>query len=214
MSKRACIFVRVSSTNDRQDYNRQIEDLKAYCERQDLQIVHTISEKISGAKKNEDREGIKELRKLASKRSFEVLAISEVSRLGRSPYQIQQIIEELSELRISIHIESLGLKTIDDNGNRSPMVEFMLSILMQLARMEREFLIQRVKSGLNHAKLVKGKTLGRPQGSTMDQQDFLKKYKNLSADLQNGLSVRKAAKIHEVSLNTVLKVRKAINLAA
>ncbi len=89
----------------------------------------------------------------------------------------------------------------------------MLSIFMQLARMEREFLIQRVKSGLNHAK-AKGKILGRPQGSTMDQHIFLKKYKNLSADLQNGLSVRKAAKIHGVSLNTVLKVRKALNLAA
>jgi DNA invertase Pin-like site-specific DNA recombinase len=93
------------------------------------------------------------------------------------------------------------------------MVEFMLSILMQLARMEREFLIQRVKSGLNHAKSL-GKTLGRPKNSTIDDQAFLKKYKNLSADLQNGLSVRKAVKIHEVSLNTVLKVRKALNLAA
>ncbi|HEX3019569.1 MAG TPA: hypothetical protein VHP36_04675 [Chitinispirillaceae bacterium] len=48
----------------------------------------------------------------------------------------------------------------------------------------------------------------------MDQQDFLKKYKNLSSDLKNGLSIRKAAKIHEVSLNTVLKVRKVMNLAA
>ena len=213
MSRKACIFVRVSSTNDRQDYNRQIEDLKVYCERQGLTIVHTISEKISGAKKNEDRSGIKELRKLARKGSFDILVVSEISRLGRNPYQIQQVIEELSESGISIHIESLGLKTIDDNGNRSPMVEFMLSILMQLARMEREFLIQRVKSGLNHAK-SKGKILGRPKNSTIDQKVFLKKYKNLSADLQNGLSVRKAAKIHEVSLNTVLKVRKALNLAA
>ena len=84
---------------------------------------------------------------------------------------------------------------------------------MQLARMERKFLVQRVKSGLNHAK-SKGKILGRPHGSTIDQQDFLKKYKSLSADLKNGLSVRKAAKIHEASLNTVLKVRKALNLAA
>jgi hypothetical protein len=40
-----------------------------------------------------------------------------------------------------------------------------------------------VKSGLNHAK-AKGKVIGRPQGSTMDDQAFLKKYKNLSADLQ------------------------------
>ena len=213
MSKRACIFVRVSSTNDRQNCNRQTEDLQVYCGRQGLEIVHTISEKISGAKKNEEREGIKKLRNLAGKKAFDVLVVSEISRLGRNPYQIQQIIEELSEAGISIHIESLGLKTLDENGNRSPMVEFMLSILMQLARMEREFLIQRVKSGLNHAKSL-GKTLGRPKNSTMDDQAFLKKYKNLSADLKNGLSIRKAAKIHEVSLNTVLKVRKVMNLAA
>ncbi len=211
--KKACLFVRVSSVNDRQDYQRQIDDLKSYCEKQDLQIVHTIAEKISGEKKNDVRTGIKELRNLAAKKAFDVLLISEVSRLGRNPYQIQQVIEELSEAGISIHIESLGLKTLDENGNRSPMVEFMLSILMQLARMEREFLIQRVKSGLNHVK-TKGKTLGRPKNSTMDDQAFLKKYKNLSADLKNGISIRKAAKIHEVSLNTVLKVRKVMNLAA
>ncbi|MBN1604796.1 MAG: hypothetical protein JW915_24515 [Chitinispirillaceae bacterium] len=59
-----------------------------------------------------------------------------------------------------------------------------------------------------------GKTLGRPKNSTMGDQAFLKKYKNRSVDLKNGISIRKAAKIHEVSLNTVLKVRKMMNLAA
>jgi transposase len=48
----------------------------------------------------------------------------------------------------------------------------------------------------------------------LEDQVFLKKYKNLSLDLKNGISIRKAAKIHEVSLNTVLKVRKVMNLAA
>ena len=62
--------------------------------------------------------------------------------------------------------ESPAIKKNVENGNRSPMVEFMLSIFMQLARMEREFLIQRVKSGLNHAKSL-GKTLGRPKNSTI-----------------------------------------------
>jgi len=67
----------------------------------------------------------------------------------------------------------LLIRTIGDNGIRSPMVELMLSILMQLARMEREFLIQRGKSGLNYVK-AKGKVIGRPKGSSMGQQDICK----------------------------------------
>ena len=55
------------------------------------------------------------------------------------------------------------------------MVEFMLSVLGAISK-------EWVKSGLNHAK-AKGKVLGRPKNSIMDQQDFLKKYKTLSADL-------------------------------
>jgi DNA invertase Pin-like site-specific DNA recombinase len=141
------------------------------------------------------------------------LVVSEISRLGRNPFQIQQIIEELAEMGISIHIESLGLKTIDENGTRSPLVEFMLAILVQLSRMEREFLIQRVKSGLTRAKSI-GKTLGRPQGSIINNESLLKKYKPLSVDLMKGLSVRKAAKIHDCSLNTVLKVKKVLQLKA
>lgn len=49
--KKACFFVRVSSVSDRQDYQRQIDDLKSYCEKQNLQIAHTITEKISGTKR-------------------------------------------------------------------------------------------------------------------------------------------------------------------
>jgi DNA invertase Pin-like site-specific DNA recombinase len=211
MAKRACLFVRVSSKDDRQDYQRQIDDLKKYCERQGLEIIKIIAEKISGAKKNDEREGIKELRTIAGKNFFDVLVVSEISRLGRNPFQIQQVIEELSIKGISIHVESLGLKTIDENDNRSPLVDFMLAILMQLSRIEREFLIQRVKSGLTRARAI-GKTLGRPQGSILDEKSLLKKYKPLSADLINGLSVRKAAKIHDCSLNTVLKVKKALLL--
>jgi hypothetical protein len=61
----------------------------------------------------------------------------------------------------------------------------------------RNYFSVQTKSGLNHAKSM-GKVLGRPKNSVIDQQIFLKKYKNLSADLMNGLSCRKAAKVYEV----------------
>lgn len=51
MRTKAVIYARVSSTNDRQDTSRQIEDLKRYAELQNIEIVKIYEEHISGAKK-------------------------------------------------------------------------------------------------------------------------------------------------------------------
>ncbi len=210
--KRAVIFVRVSSKDDRQDYQRQIDDLKSYCENKSLEVVKVISEKISGAKKNELRPGIQKLLKLTEENAYDALVISEVSRLGRSPFEVQKMIEELSEKGISVHIQTLNLVTLDDDGNRSAMVDFMLAILMQFAKIERETLITRVRSGLERAKR-QGKTLGRPKGSSEKDDKFLKKYRPVKDDIEAGLSIRKISKIHDISVNTVLKVKGLLKAA-
>lgn len=53
--KTAVIYARVSSSNDRQDTSRQIEDLKKYAISQDIEIVNIFQEHISGAKRIEER---------------------------------------------------------------------------------------------------------------------------------------------------------------
>ena len=53
--KTAVIYARVSSSNDRQDTSRQIEDLKKYAISQDIEIVNIFQEHISGAKKTDFR---------------------------------------------------------------------------------------------------------------------------------------------------------------
>ena len=57
--KTAVIYARVSSSNDRQDTSRQIEDLKKYAISQDIEIVNIFQEHISGAKKIEEKINIK-----------------------------------------------------------------------------------------------------------------------------------------------------------
>ena len=54
--KTAVIYARVSSSNDRQDTSRQIEDLKKYAISQDIEIVNIFQEHISGAKRIEERQ--------------------------------------------------------------------------------------------------------------------------------------------------------------
>jgi len=85
----------------------------------------------------------------------------------------------------------------------------IIGILSQFSKMEREHLIQRVRSGLSNAR-KNGKELGRPKGSTLDNRSLLKKYHKVAADLKAKISMRKISKIHEVSLVTILKVKKAL----
>ena len=61
--QQAVIFVRVSKKE--QDYQRQVEDLRAVAQQQGIQVVAEIAEKISGAKRNQDREGIQQLLELS-----------------------------------------------------------------------------------------------------------------------------------------------------
>ena len=52
--KKAVIYARVSSQNDRQDTTRQIKDLEKYAIGLDVKIEKIYEEHISGAKKNEE----------------------------------------------------------------------------------------------------------------------------------------------------------------
>jgi DNA invertase Pin-like site-specific DNA recombinase len=212
MNTKAALFVRVSSTNDRQDYNRQIDDLRKYCEISGFEVSCIIAEKISGAKKTDERIGLLELMEKAKKGEFDIVAVSELSRLGRNAFEIQKLIEEFSALKISIHIESLNIQTLDNKGQRSAMSNLMIAILSQFAQIERETLITRVKSGLQRARIL-GKKLGRPKGAT-DDRDILLKYKPVVQDIKNNISIRKIAKIHNISQNTILKVKRAMANAA
>ena len=73
-----------------------MEDLRAVAQSQAVQVVAEISEKISGAKRNQDREGIQQLLALSRRGAIQKVLVSEVSRLGRSTVEVLQIVDELT----------------------------------------------------------------------------------------------------------------------
>ena len=85
--KTAVIYARVSSSNDRQDTSRQIEDLKKYAISQDIEIVNIFQEHISGAKRIEERQILGECLEYCKRESVNILLLSELSRLGRVHYR-------------------------------------------------------------------------------------------------------------------------------
>lgn len=85
----------------------------------------------------------------------------------------------------------------------------LFHILSEFAYMEKEVLIERINSGLDEAKR-KGKKLGRKSGSTENKDAFLKKYSKLIPDIKAGISLQKCMKIHDVSKNTIIKLKKML----
>jgi DNA invertase Pin-like site-specific DNA recombinase len=195
--------VRVSKKE--QDYQRQVEDLRAVAQRQAVQVVAEIAEKISGAKRNQEREGIQQLLALSRRGAIQKVLVSEVSRLGRSTVEVLQIIEELTQLGVSIYIQNFGIETLK-NGKRNPVAQFMFTLLAEFARLERETLRERILSGMDEARR-QGVTIGRPVGATEEKAVFLKKYAAVARQLRAGQSVRNTAKLCDVAINTARKVK-------
>lgn len=203
------IFTRVSSKA--QDYQRQISDLTAYAEKQGYLIVEIISEKISATKKkNDERQGVARLLELARSKQISKVLATEVSRIGRRPSEILKLIEELTELKVSLYIGNYGLETLLPSGKSNPAASLIVMVLADVARMETETLSERIVSGQQEAKR-KGKKLGRKEGTTKSNEKILKEYSRVVKDLQEGISVRKVSRIHDISTSTTQRIKAAMS---
>ena len=90
-----------------------MEDLRALAKTLNLEIVAEITEKISGVKDNQERDGgVQELLRLAQKGIIQKVLVQEVSRLGRSTVEVLKVLEELTSLHVSVYVQNFGLETL------------------------------------------------------------------------------------------------------
>ena len=90
-----------------------MEDLRALAKTLNLEIVAEITEKISGVKDNQERDGgVQELLRLAQKGIIQKALVQEVSRLGRSTVEVLKVLEELTSLHVSVYVQNFGLETL------------------------------------------------------------------------------------------------------
>ena len=71
------------STNA-QDYSRQENELTAYCHQAGWTIEKIFANKVSGAKKNEERQEILDMIEFVETHSVDRVCVLEISRLGRN----------------------------------------------------------------------------------------------------------------------------------
>jgi len=203
---RAVIYARVSSMGDRQSTERQVADLKRYAATSGMEVVAVYEEKASGAKK--DREKLAECVAFLEGGGAEHLLVTELSRLGRSLRHVLEVVDNLTKRGVNICFHSQGLNTIVD-GKPDPTVKAMVSMFGTFAELERTMIVDRLQSGREIAK-VKGKRMGRPDGTGMTKEELLAKYPLAVKRLKAGRTIREVAGECGLSTKTVQKIKNAL----
>ena len=208
---RVTLLVRVST--NRQDYDRQISELTLHCQSMNWDIVGIFANKVSGAKKNEEREEIIELLKFIEHNDIDKVCVLEISRLGRNTLEALKVIELLNEKGICLYIKNYNLETIV-NGKTNPVASLICTILLEIGNMERSTINDRMTSGRNRYIencRKSGKKMGRPATYRKSDEAMKTQYTKEISLLRKGLSLRNISAITGTSISTIRKLYKYSN---
>lgn len=207
---RAIIYSRVSSEGNRQDTERQTNELTNYANKMGYELVGIYEEKVSGFKKNEDRPIFLKMLEEIDKSKIDKVLVWELSRIGRGVIQSLQNIQLLTDKKVSIYIKNFNLETLNDDKTPNSLSMFMVQILFSVATMESQLTLSRLQSGYRSLVASKGtKAVGRKIGSIELEEDFIKKHTDVVKYLKKGFSYRQISTLtNKKSLNTIMKVNK------
>ncbi len=205
---KTCIYARVSTQG--QDYDHQVAELRHYAEQMGYEVTREFTEKISGAKKVEERAALVEMLSFVEVHHVDKVLIYECSRLSRRAVDFLSVIDSLTSLNISVYIHQNGLETLLPNGTPNPIAQLVLGILAQFNSMERSLIRSRMESGYNHYRSIGGR-VGRKAGYRKPEEQMKSQYQNEIRLLKKGLSLRNVNAITNTSINTLRKI-KSLNL--
>lgn len=201
------IYARVSTKG--QDYDRQLVELREYARKMEYEVVAEFTEKISGAKKVEERQALMELLTYVEQHKVDKVLIYECSRLSRRAVDFLSVIENLTAKRISVYILQNGLETLLPNGQPNPIAQLVMGILAQFNSMERSLIRSRMESGYNHFR-QQGGQVGRKVGYRKTEEQMRADYPKEIQLLKKGLSLRNIQAITQTSVNTLRKLKNFI----
>ena len=198
------IYARVSTAT--QDYDRQLVELREYARKMEYDVVAEFTEKVSGAKKVEERSQMMELLSFVEDIKVDKVLIYECSRLSRRAVDFLTIIEHLTAMKVSVYILQNGLETLLPNGQPNPIAQLVMGILAQFNSMERSLIRSRMESGYNHYR-QQGGQVGRKVGYRKSEEQMRTEYTKEIQLLRKGLSLRNVSAITNTSVNTLRKLK-------
>lgn len=205
--KKVIIFARVSTTI--QEYDRQVNELTMLATNNGWSVEACFCEKVSGAKVNANRTELLRMVEYVKNNKIDKILVTELSRLGRDTLQVLEVIELLNNNKISLYIQNYNIETLTAEGDVNPMSQFLITILAEVARMERKTIRERIESGYKNYRANGGK-VGRKEGYQKSDEVMKQQYANVFKCLKKGYSLRDIAKMTNTSVNTIRKCQKLL----
>ena len=209
--KSAVIYARVSSIGDRQNTERQVLDLREYANRNEFQILKTFEEHISGAKRQKERPVLQDCLEYCNTEGIDMILVSELSRIGRNVLGVFETVKFCIDFGINIYFQKEGLSLFKPDGSQNPFLHIFISVLGTCAELERENIQFRLNSGRQRY-IENGGRLGRNPGSFKSREQKAEEYKFVLKELRRGTSLRRTAKLCDVSESTVMRLKKEFSL--
>ena len=202
------ILARVST--DKQEYQRQVNELTDYCGRVGWSVEAVFSNKVSGAKRMEERPEIMDLIDYVKANDIDKVVCLEISRLGRNTLEALKVIESLNEHRVSLYVKNYNLETLNPDGKVNPVASLICTILLEIASMERLTIAERMASGRDQyiAKCRRdGVKMGRPSTYRKTDDAYRQQYAKEIGLLRKGISLRNITALTGTSVNTLRKIK-------
>ena len=208
--EKVVILARVST--DKQEYQRQVNELTDYCRRAGWSVEAVFSNKVSGAARIEERTEIMDMIAYVKEHAISKVVCLEISRLGRNTLEALKVIQYLNDNGVSLFVKNYNLETLTD-GKVNPVTSLICTILLEIASMERLTIKERMASGRDQyiAKCRKdGIKMGRPATYRKSVDAYKQQYQRELALLKKGISLRNINAITGTSVNTLRKLKAAI----
>ena len=202
------ILARVST--DKQEYERQLVELRDYCDKMGWEVVREFSNKVSGAVSIEDREEIMSLVEYVRANEVKRVVCLEISRLGRNTLEALKVIQILNDNKVSIYVKNYNLETLTADGKVNPVTSLICTILLEVASMERLTIKERMASGRDQyiAKCRReGIKMGRPSEYRKSLDEYKAQYQKEISLLRKGISLRNIYSLTGTSVNTLRRLR-------
>ena len=206
--EKVCLLMRVSTSQ--QDYAYQRNSLLSICKSRNWEVVGEFGNKVSGAKKNEEREEIQELIAFVKNNEVDRVLCTEISRLGRNTLEALKIIQILNEHKVNLFLANYGIETLSKDGSVNPVASLICTIMLEIGQLERGILRGRLKSGFdNYVKNCRENNvkMGRPSTYRKSEESYREQYSKELSLLRKGISLRNVSQLTGTCVNTLRRIK-------